>query len=55
MADLCSAMDDFWTPYRLTLATPAVEGDYEVRAIATDAVGNEAASPTITAPARAAP
>jgi Bacterial Ig domain len=32
-------------PYRLTLATPAVEGDYEVRAIATDAVGNEAASP----------
>jgi hypothetical protein len=32
-------------PYRLTLATPAVEGEYEVRAIATDTVGNEAASP----------
>jgi hypothetical protein len=32
-------------PYRLTLATPALEGDYEVRAIATDAIGNEATSP----------
>jgi hypothetical protein len=31
-------------PYRLTLATPLVEGDYELRAIATDAIGNEAAS-----------
>ena len=31
-------------PYRLTIATPAVEGDYEVRAVATDAIGNAAAS-----------
>lgn len=31
-------------PYRLTIATPAVEGDYEVRAVATDAIGNVAAS-----------
>jgi hypothetical protein len=36
---------DSEAPYRLTLPTPAVEGDYEVRAIATDAIGNEAASP----------
>jgi hypothetical protein len=32
-------------PYRLSIATPAVEGEYQVRAIATDAIGNEAASP----------
>ena len=35
---------DSEAPYRLALATPAVEGDYELRAIATDAIGNEAAS-----------
>jgi hypothetical protein len=35
-------------PYRLTIATPALEGEYEARAIATDAVGNEAASPAGT-------
>ncbi len=31
-------------PYRITLATPAVEGDYDLRAIATDAIGNEGTS-----------
>jgi hypothetical protein len=31
-------------PYRLALATPSVEGEYEVRAISTDAIGNESSS-----------
>jgi hypothetical protein len=31
-------------PYRLSIPTPPGEGDYEVRAIADDAIGNEAAS-----------
>ncbi|MDX6568852.1 MAG: hypothetical protein QOH15_1430, partial [Gaiellales bacterium] len=35
-------------PYRLSLATPAVEGEYQVRAVAADAIGNEAASPGST-------
>jgi hypothetical protein len=35
-------------PYRLAITTPAVEGEYQVRAIATDAIGNEAASPGST-------
>jgi hypothetical protein len=39
---------DSEAPYRLTIETPALEGGYEVRAIATDAVGNEAASPAGT-------
>jgi hypothetical protein len=39
---------DSEAPYRLTIETPALEGEYEARAIATDAVGNEAASPAGT-------
>jgi hypothetical protein len=35
-------------PYRLAITTPAVEGEYQVRAIASDAIGNEAASPGST-------